>query len=144
MTEPMQPNPRLSVVIPAYNEQESLEDTVKAIVAALPEPARSQLVIVNDGSADNTLRVAQKIARTCPAAVVVVDHTTNGGMGQALASGFEVATGDVITWIPGDGEYGLGEVLARHRADAGRRAHPSAPTGRVDSMVADPTTRVPS
>ena len=46
MTEAMQPNPSLSVVIPAYNEQESLEDTVKAIVAALPEPARSQLVIV--------------------------------------------------------------------------------------------------
>ena len=33
-------------------------------------------------------------------------------MGQALASGLEAATGDVITWIPGDGEYDLGEVLA--------------------------------
>jgi glycosyltransferase involved in cell wall biosynthesis len=112
MTEAMQPRPRLSVVIPAYNEQESLEDTVKAIVAALPEPARSQLVIVNDGSADNTLGVAQNIALSCPATVVVVDRTTNGGMGQALASGLEVAAGDVITWIPGDGEYDLGEVLA--------------------------------
>jgi glycosyltransferase involved in cell wall biosynthesis len=112
VTEAMQPNPRLSVVIPAYNEQESLEDTVKAIVAALPEPARSQLVIVNDGSADNTLGVAQNIAKSCPATVVVVDRTTNGGMGQALASGFEAATGDVMTWIPGDGEYDLGEVLA--------------------------------
>ena len=108
----MQTNPRLSVVIPAYNEQESLEDTVKAIVAALPEPALSQLVIVNDGSSDNTLGVAQNIARSSPATVVVVDRTANGGMGQALASGFEAATGDVITWIPGDGEYDLGEVLA--------------------------------
>jgi glycosyltransferase involved in cell wall biosynthesis len=111
MNETTQPTPLLSVVIPAYNEQESLEDTVKAIVAALPEPARSQLVIVNDGSADNTLGVAQDIANSCSATVLVVDRTTNGGMGQALASGFEVATGDVITWIPGDGEYDLGEVL---------------------------------
>ena len=111
MTETTQPSPRLSVVIPAYNEQESLDDTVKAVVAALPEPARSQLVIVNDGSSDNTLSVAHNIAASCPAMVVVVDRTTNGGMGQALASGFEKATGDVITWIPGDGEYDLGEVL---------------------------------
>jgi glycosyltransferase involved in cell wall biosynthesis len=104
--------PELSVVIPAFNEQESLEATVKAIVAALPDPGRSELVIVNDGSSDQTLTIAEAIAASCPATVVVVDRATNGGMGQALASGLERATGDVITWIPGDGEYDLGEVLA--------------------------------
>jgi dolichol-phosphate mannosyltransferase len=104
--------PQLSVVIPAFNEEESLEATVKAIVAVLPVPGRSQLVIVDDGSSDGTLTVAHAIARSCPADVVVVERTSNGGMGQALASGFERATGEVITWIPGDGEYDLSEVLA--------------------------------
>jgi len=103
--------PQLTVVIPAFNEQESLEATVKAVVAALPEPARCELVIVNDGSTDQTLAMATAIADNCFAAVTVVDRPTNGGMGQALASGFERATGDVITWIPGDGEYDLDEVL---------------------------------
>jgi glycosyltransferase involved in cell wall biosynthesis len=104
--------PQLSVVIPAFNEQESLEATVKAVVAALPDPARSELVIVNDGSTDGTLAVATTIAESSTtASVVVVDRPTNGGMGQALASGFARATGDVITWIPGDGEYDLDEVL---------------------------------
>ena len=103
--------PQLSVVIPAFNEQESLEATVKAVVAALPDPARSELVIVNDGSTDQTLAVAASIAESCVAEVAVVDRPTNGGMGQALASGFARATGDVITWIPGDGEYDLDEVL---------------------------------
>jgi glycosyltransferase involved in cell wall biosynthesis len=111
MTPTNRPTPRLSVIIPAYNEQESLEATVKAVLAALPEPDLSELVIVNDGSSDNTLAVAHAIAESCPAPVVVVDRSTNGGMGQALASGFERATGDVNTWIPGDGEYELGEVL---------------------------------
>ena len=111
MTPTDRPTPRLSVIIPAYNEQESLEATVKAVLAALPEPDLSELVIVNDGSSDNTLAVAHAIAESCPASVVVVDRATNGGMGQALASGFERATGDVNTWIPGDGEYELGEVL---------------------------------
>ena len=83
------------MVIPAFNEQESLQATVDAVVAALPEPARSQLVIVNDGSTDNTLGRSSTIAASCVATVVVVDRPTNGGMGQALASGFEEATGDV-------------------------------------------------
>ena len=104
--------PQLSVVIPAYNEHESLESTVKAVVAALADPGRSELIIVNDGSTDQTLAVANAIAESCVARVVVVDRAANGGMGQALASGLERATGDVITWIPGDGEYDLGEVLA--------------------------------
>lgn len=104
--------PQLSVVIPAYNEEESLEATVKAVVAALPEPARSELVLVDDGSTDGTLSVARSIAESCPAAVVVVARETNGGMGQALASGFARTTGDILTWIPGDGEYDLSEVLA--------------------------------
>ena len=111
MTEASQSAPQLSVIIPAYNEEESLEATVKAVIAALPDPARSQLVIVNDGSTDRTLALAQAIATSCATPVVVVDRTTNGGMGQALASGLERATGDVITWIPGDGEYDLAEVL---------------------------------
>jgi hypothetical protein len=103
--------PRLSVVIPAYNEQDSLDSTVAAIIEALSDPEQCQLVIVNDGSTDQTLDTANKIAANCVAAVIVVDRSTNGGMGQALASGFERATGDVMTWIPGDGEYDLSEVL---------------------------------
>src|SRR3954453_17793434 len=104
--------PQLTLVIPAFNEQESLEATVKAVVAALPDPARSELIIVNDGSTDQTLSVATTIAQAPGAtSVLVVDRPTNGGMGQALASGLERASGDVITWIPGDGEYDLDEVL---------------------------------
>ena len=103
--------PSISVVIPAYNEGESLVDTVAAVVAALPEPRCAQLVLVNDGSGDDTLAVMRSIAENCAAAVVIVNRPVNGGMGQALASGFEQATGQVLTWIPGDGEYDLSEVL---------------------------------
>ncbi len=105
-------NPTISVVIPAYNEAESLVDTVAAVVAALPEPRTAQLVLVNDGSDDATIAVMQSIAADCASMVVIVDRPVNGGMGQALASGFERATGNVLTWIPGDGEYDLSEVLA--------------------------------
>lgn len=107
----MPDTPAISVVIPAFNESESLTSTVVAILAALPDPPRAQLVLVNDGSSDDTSSVMDTIAADCVAQVVIVNRPVNGGMGQALASGFEVATGDVLTWIPGDGEYDLSEVL---------------------------------
>lgn len=101
----------ISVVVPAFNEAESLESTVKAIVAALPNPESAQIVLVNDGSSDESIDVMQRISRDCPATITIVDRPVNGGLGQALASGFEVTTGEFLTWIPGDGEYDLDEVL---------------------------------
>lgn len=103
--------PVLSVIIPAFNESESLVDTVAVIIKALDHPETAQLVLVNDGSSDTTISVMRSIETDCPAQVLIVDRSTNGGLGRALASGFAVATGDVLTWIPGDGEYELDEVL---------------------------------
>lgn len=107
--------PSLSVVIPAFNESESLRSTVDAVLgslAASADPASAELVLVDDGSTDDTRAVMQSIAVDCIASVVIVAHDLNGGMGSALSSGCAAATGDVITWIPGDGEYDLTEVLA--------------------------------
>lgn len=105
------PSPVLSVIVPAYNEADSLPSTIEAVVAALDDPATAELVLVNDGSTDRTHAVMAEIAASCPATVVIVDRPTNGGLGAALASGFERATGAVMTWIPGDGEYELAEVM---------------------------------
>lgn len=103
--------PALSVVIPAYNEAESLRATVDAVVTALSEPASSELVLVDDGSTDDTRSLMTSIAADCAASVVIVAREVNGGMGAALSSGCAAATGDVLTWIPGDGEYDLAQVL---------------------------------
>jgi len=103
--------PVLSVIIPAFNEAESLVDTVAVIIKALEHPDTAELVLVNDGSSDSTMEVMRLIEADCPAQIVIVDRLANGGLGSALASGFAVATGNVLTWIPGDGEYELDEVL---------------------------------
>ncbi len=103
--------PSLSVIVPAYNEADSLRSTINAVLAALDNPSNVELVLVNDGSTDRTQEVMEDIASSCTASVVIVDRRTNGGLGAALASGFERATGDLLTWIPGDGEYELAEVM---------------------------------
>ena len=108
----MMTEPSISVIVPAFNEAGSLVSTIEHILAALPEPSRAELILVNDGSTDETHSLMQSVAVSCPAKVVVVNRPVNGGLGAALASGFDQATGTVLTWIPGDGEYDLEEVLA--------------------------------
>ena len=102
----------LSVVVPAYNEQDSIDSTVEMITHDVDDCGALEVVLVNDGSTDSTLQRMQSIAASCPARIEIVDRRTNGGLGQALSSGMSATTGDVITWIPGDGEYELSEVLA--------------------------------
>jgi glycosyltransferase involved in cell wall biosynthesis len=103
--------PDLSVVVPAFNEAESFERTVGAIVAALPQGLDVELVFVNDGSTDGTLELMRKLEDSGDRVAVVVDRAVNGGLGQALASGCAVASGSLVTWVPGDGEYDLAEIL---------------------------------
>jgi dolichol-phosphate mannosyltransferase len=104
--------PQLSIVIPAFNEEASLAATVAHVVASAGDERRLELVLVNDGSSDSTLTLMRSLAaEVTQHEIVVVDRTENGGMGQALASGCAVATGEVLTWIPGDGEYDLADVL---------------------------------
>jgi glycosyltransferase involved in cell wall biosynthesis len=103
--------PDLSVVVPAFNEAESFKRTVDAIVAAVPQGLDVELVFVNDGSSDGTLQLMRDLEKSGDHAVVVVDRAVNGGLGQALASGCAAATGSVVTWLPGDGEYDLAEIL---------------------------------
>jgi glycosyltransferase involved in cell wall biosynthesis len=102
----------LSVVVPAYNEQDSIDGTMQMIIDGVADRTGLQVVLVNDGSTDSTLARMQHIASESAARVDIVDRSVNGGMGQALSSGLAAAVGDVITWIPGDGEYEIGEVLA--------------------------------
>jgi glycosyltransferase involved in cell wall biosynthesis len=99
------------VIVPSFNEAELIESTFNTIVEALDDPDRCEIVLVDDGSTDATASIMRSIRSTAEIPVVVVERECNGGMGQALASGFEAATGRLLTWIPGDGEYEIGEIL---------------------------------
>lgn len=103
--------PQLSVIVPAFNEAELIATTFEAIIRSLPDPERSEIVLVDDGSTDDTASIMRGLGGGSPSSVVVVQRDSNGGMGQALASGFDAATGRTLTWIPGDGEYDIGEII---------------------------------
>jgi Glycosyl transferase family 2 len=92
-------SPTVSVVIPALNE----EDNLPVVLEGLPPV--DEIVIVDGGSADDTVAVAREVR---PDAVVV--RQTRTGKGNALACGFAASRGDIVITLNGDGSTDPGEI----------------------------------
>jgi glycosyltransferase involved in cell wall biosynthesis len=94
--------PGLSIVIPIYNEEESLPDLIRQLLDALrPGGERFELILVNDGSTDGTAAVLERQVRAVPELVAVLLRK-NYGQTAAMAAGFDVARGDIIVTLDGD------------------------------------------
>ncbi|MCX9011234.1 MAG: glycosyltransferase family 2 protein [Candidatus Methanoperedens sp.] len=91
---------RLSVVIPAYNENRIILDTLKECISSLGD-IKPEVIVVDDGSLDGTLEKVQDFAKKNPD-VRIVTYGGNQGKGYAVKSGFRYATGDVIAFIDAD------------------------------------------
>ena len=92
----------LSVVVPLYNEEESLPHLVEQLLSALrPSDEAFELVLVDDGSSDRTANVLAKLSAEVPEVVAVLLRK-NYGQTAAMAAGFDVAGGEVIVSLDGD------------------------------------------
>jgi glycosyltransferase involved in cell wall biosynthesis len=95
----------LSVVIPAYNEENGIAEIAWRVLSM--EPAlkkvgveRLELLVVDDGSRDRTAEVAERIPGVC-----LIRHPKNKGYGAALKTGFSKASGELIGFLDADGTY---------------------------------------
>ncbi len=94
--------PELSVVIPLFNEEESLGPLVEKVLASLrPLGRRFELVLVDDGSSDGTGSRLEELAATTPELVAVLLRR-NYGQTAAMAAGFDASHGAVIVTLDGD------------------------------------------
>ena len=94
--------PELSVVVPLYNEEESLRPLYGAITNAVaPLGVSYEIVFVDDGSRDGTVRIADEIARS-DTRVCLVKFRRNYGQTPAMAAGIAQASGEVIVTMDGD------------------------------------------
>jgi glycosyltransferase involved in cell wall biosynthesis len=94
--------PALSVIVPFYNEEDSIARMHAAIVAAVePLGLPFEMVFVDDGSRDRTAELATEIARQDPR-VVFVRFRRNYGQTPAMAAGIQEATGRVLVTMDGD------------------------------------------
>jgi glycosyltransferase involved in cell wall biosynthesis len=92
---------KISVVIPCYNERETIEKVVAAVRSLSREPI--EIIIVDDASDDGTRQILQ--TRVGSMADQIIYHPDNRGKGAALRSGFAAVTGDVVVIQDADLEY---------------------------------------
>jgi len=95
----------LSVVIPAYNEEDGIAEIANRVLAVKGDLARVgvnefELLVVNDGSRDRTAEIARTIE-----GVRLINHPKNRGYGAALKTGFNAASGELIGFLDADGTY---------------------------------------
>jgi glycosyltransferase involved in cell wall biosynthesis len=92
--------PRVSVVMPAYNEEHAVVGVVQRIGEVLGRAGiEHEILVVDDGSTDNTARLAEKASAT------VLRHNSNRGYGAALKTGILAAAYDIICITDADGTY---------------------------------------
>lgn len=107
----MSNRPSISVFFPAYNDAPSITALVETAFEVLRARVDDyEVIVVNDGSQDNTGEVLNALATRFAPNMRVVTHEVNRGYGGALRSGFEAATKDLVFYTDGDGQYDVREL----------------------------------
>ncbi len=102
----------LTVFFPAYNDALSLPPLLEATFATLTQHVQDfEVVVVNDGSHDNTGEVLADLARKYSPHLRILTHPQNRGYGGAIRSGFEAATKEFVFYTDGDGQYDPREMV---------------------------------
>jgi glycosyltransferase involved in cell wall biosynthesis len=97
----MPSRPRVSIVVPVYNEQESIPRLVDAVRVALEGRGQWELLLIDDGSTDRTREIASALAAADPR-VRVIPLARNYGQTAATQAGFDHAVGEVVVSMDGD------------------------------------------
>ena len=95
---------RLSIIVPAYNEEQTLRAIIAAVLAVPLADIAREIVIVDDGSSDGTYAVMESLRDAHPE-IRILRHEINRGKGAALQTGIQAATGDLVLIQDADLEY---------------------------------------
>ena len=102
---------KLSIVIPAYNEEDriipALEESIKYLEK---QDYDSEILVVSDGSTDNTIKVAESFAQKTRVKIKALEYHPNKGKGYAVAYGMTRATGERVLFMDADYAVPINEV----------------------------------
>lgn len=103
----------VSVILPAYNEQECIEDAVRDCLDFLPRCfAKYEVVVVNDGSKDATGDIIRELELEFPGIVTGVQFEKNRGYGAAIMAGFRAGRGELLFYTDSDRQFDICELEA--------------------------------
>lgn len=116
----------ISIILPAFNEEKNIGQMLADCLVYLKKlKDRYEIIIVNDGSGDQTAAIVRKIGAMNPK-IKLIDHEKNQGYGQALQDGFKAAKFDYVFFTDSDRQF---------RLDALDIMFPIAKTGVVDLVI---------
>lgn len=95
---------KLSILIPAYNEQNTILEILQKVVDVSFKDVSREIIIVDDGSKDNTLKIAKEFAQEKPF-IKIIEHGKNRGKGAAVVTAIKHASGDIMIIQDADLEY---------------------------------------
>ena len=127
----------LSIVIPAFNEADNIPLVVQDSIATLDASrlaGRYELLLVNDGSSDDSGRISDALAGQ-HACVRVFHHDRNLGLGEALKTGYRNSRGAYLTFIPADGEVKADQALRLYEQAGDADLMTSTRLGYVDGTA---------
>jgi glycosyltransferase involved in cell wall biosynthesis len=104
--------PAISLVMPAYNEAGNIERAVRAATEAGAQAGTYEVVVVDDGSRDQTAERLAALQAELGPRLRVVRHERNRGYGAALRSGFAAAEGDLVFYTDSDNQFDLSELAS--------------------------------
>jgi dolichol-phosphate mannosyltransferase len=101
----------LSIVMPCLNEEENLGEAIANALTGLDDfQIRGDVIVVNDGSEDNSLKIAESF-KEYDDRVIILDKKRRQGIGKAFWDGSQLSNSDFVVMIPGDNENRVSEVL---------------------------------
>ena len=93
-----------SVIVPCYNEEAAIGQTLESLLANKPDPSSFEIIVVNDGSTDGSRAIVQTYAKQ-HSNIHLLDHPRNQGYGAALKTGIRKARAELIAITDADGTY---------------------------------------
>ncbi len=115
--------PKISIIIPAYNEEKVIKQTIEALIET--QYPRKEIIFVDDGSTDDTLEIAKQFKDE-----VIILHKENGGKASALNYGLVYSKGEIIVVVDADtitGRNSLKEIVKGFEVDE----HVAAVAGNI-------------